>query len=237
MSPGSRPAASALNSAASAAAGLNLPAVSRFSEKGRLIAPGICPATGSSGSTSPRYRSRARASTSSNERVARLPATACASTGGVTRCGANVVAPTAGVSVVKGRPSRVHSANPPSSTATASCPSTRSIHQRRAAYAPLPWSWTTTCFVASMPSRPNTSAQAAEPGSGCRPLRPDFGADRSRSICANRAPGMWPRRNCDRPQCSGSVRSCLTSTMTTDGSSSRAARSDVPMSVVNIRAA
>jgi hypothetical protein len=41
-----------------------------------LIAPGICPATGSSGSTSPRKRSRARASTSSIEPAARLLATA-----------------------------------------------------------------------------------------------------------------------------------------------------------------
>ncbi len=47
------------------AAGRKRPASSRFSAVGALTAPGMWPARGSTGSTSPRYRSPARASSSS----------------------------------------------------------------------------------------------------------------------------------------------------------------------------
>ncbi len=194
----------------------------------------MCPATGSSGSTSPRKRSRARASTRSSERVVRLAATADASRFDARGRAMNVVRVSIGVAVATGRPSRVHAANPPSSTAAASCPSARSIHHRRAAYMPLPWSYATTCLVASMPRRPHSSAQALASGSGCRPLRPVFGADRSRSRWTNRAPGRWPSRYADSPHASGCVRSWRTSTRTNAGSARCAARSAVEMSVVNI---
>ena len=42
-----------------------------------------------------------------------------------------------GTSVVVGNPAAVHALNPPSSTATASCPTQRSSHHKRAAYAAL----------------------------------------------------------------------------------------------------
>ena len=51
------------NSARNSSAGLNKPLRSRLSCIGRLRAPGICPATGSIGSTSPTNRSDVRAST------------------------------------------------------------------------------------------------------------------------------------------------------------------------------
>ena len=44
---------------------------------------------------------------------------------------------------------------------------------------------------------------------------PIFGADRSRSRWANRAPGRCARRYSDSPQASGCARSCRTSTITT----------------------
>src|SRR3990172_2344386 len=43
-------------------------------------------------------------------------------------------------------------------------------------------------------------------GGGWRPLLPVIGAERSRSRCAKRAPGMWPLPNSSRPQ-SGFIRS------------------------------
>ena len=60
---GSRPASSASNSAFSSAGFLNRPSGPRFSPNGRFKAPGMWPATGSSGSISPRKRGVARAST------------------------------------------------------------------------------------------------------------------------------------------------------------------------------
>ena len=61
-------------------------------------------------------------------------ASAVISTRGVptNRCRSRVSTP-----VAVGRPSVIHFLNPPSSTAAASCPSQRNIHQRRLAYMPL----------------------------------------------------------------------------------------------------
>ncbi len=86
---------------------------------GRLRAPGMWPATGSSGSVSPRKRSGARASTSTSARRARLAATPVALTVGVTRRIANVAGAGCAMSVAVARPSAFHFAKPPSRTATA----------------------------------------------------------------------------------------------------------------------
>ncbi len=59
---------------------------------------------------------------------------------GRVRPGANVACDGSGRTVLTGRLSRVQRAKPPSSTATASWPSQRSIHHNRAANMPLPWS-------------------------------------------------------------------------------------------------
>jgi len=53
---------------------------------------------------------------------------------------ANVARDGGGTSTLTGRPSRVQRSKPPSSTATASWPSQRSIHHSRDANMPLPWS-------------------------------------------------------------------------------------------------
>ena len=113
----------------------------RFCAYGRLVAPGMWPATGSSGSVSPRKRSGPRASISSSERDGRLATTASTSTVRQADArGVNVAAPAGGASVATGRPSAVHFAQPPSSTATASWPSQRSVHHSRDAYMPCCWS-------------------------------------------------------------------------------------------------
>ncbi len=56
------PSSSAVNSARRNDGCLNVPSASRFSGNGRLCAPGMWPATGPKGSTSPRKRSGERAS-------------------------------------------------------------------------------------------------------------------------------------------------------------------------------
>ena len=86
---------------------------------------------------------------------------------------------------------------------------------------------TRTCPAAGRSRRPacrrRCPAGRTEPrrlsgvGSGWRPLRPVFGADRSRSRCAKRAPGTWPAAYCSSPQASGCARSWRTSTMARSG--------------------
>lgn len=61
-STGSRPANNSRNSAANCIGDLNRPSGPKFCAYGRLIAPGTCPATRSMGSSSPRKRTAARAS-------------------------------------------------------------------------------------------------------------------------------------------------------------------------------
>ena len=51
------------------AGGRNVPSAVTFSAVGALTAPGMWPATGSTGSVSPRYRSPARASSSTPSRA------------------------------------------------------------------------------------------------------------------------------------------------------------------------
>ena len=59
------PAPRSSNRLRSTSGGRNVPSAARFSPVGAETAPGMCPARGSTGSTSPRYRSPARASNSS----------------------------------------------------------------------------------------------------------------------------------------------------------------------------
>src|SRR2546427_8698201 len=51
-------------------------------------------------------------------------------------------------------------------------------------------SYATTCFLESTPACPSFSERAYGSGSGCRPLVPVFGDERSSSRCRKRAPGM-----------------------------------------------
>src|SRR6478609_8758698 len=80
-----------------------------------------------------------------------------------------------------------------------------------------------------MPRRPNNAAAASGAGSGCRPLRPVFGADRSRSMCAKRAPGICDCAYAASPNSSGCARSWRTSTNA--GSCKCAASASVSISV------
>src|SRR5260221_11396326 len=57
------------------------------------------------------------------------------------------------------------------------------------------------------PFEDNHRAKTSGSGRGCRPFFPVFGAERSRSRCANTAPGMWDSRYWLSPQ-SGLARSC-----------------------------
>src|SRR5262249_6280634 len=68
-------------------------------------------------------------------------------------------------------------------------------------------------------------------GSGCRPLRPVRGAARSRSRCANNAPGIWDSAKALVPN-SGFVSSCRQSNITYVGSSRCCASSATDISVV-----
>ena len=87
-----------------------------------------------------------------------------------------------GTSAVTGRPSLTHLAKPPSSTATVSWPTQRSIHHSRAAMAPF------AAVVGRPPGQsglspcwPSQAMKAPGSGRGWRPLVPLLGAERSRS--------------------------------------------------------
>ena len=73
---------SAANRSRSAADGRKRPSAPRFPVVGALTAPGTCPARGSTGSTSPRYRSAARASSTTPGPVRASAATPSASSVG-----------------------------------------------------------------------------------------------------------------------------------------------------------
>ena len=130
---GSRPPSKASNSALSSAAGLNLPSGPMFWLEGRFSAPGIWPATGSSGSTSPLKRGVARASTKVWLGRPRCRATWSASTStafsGASRKFAWKCAGSSPLATAP--PAACQACSPPSSTATLSWPAHFSIHQRR----------------------------------------------------------------------------------------------------------
>ena len=89
---------------------------------------------------------------------------------------------------------QIQVAMPPSST-YARTPIESSIHQRRAAIEPDASSYATTVSSSPIPSRPSAAAKSAGAGSGWRPTSGAAGAERSRSMSAQTAPGMWPDRN------------------------------------------
>ena len=218
--------------------GLERPSASRLSRYGRLTRAGNV-----AGDRIERLDvaaialARARVDQQRATRAARFAAIARRVDGrGATRAARTWPRETSGASVVTGRPSRAHAAKPPSSTAAASCPSQRSIHHRRAAYMPPPWSYATTCFVASMPRRPNDAragfrrraADGGHCGRSSAPTGRGRGARTGARECALRGTAL-------SPQASGCARSCRTSTITSDGSREAARPSSaVLMSVVNI---
>ena len=89
-----------------------------------------------------------------------------------------------------GRCSRRHLPEPPSSTATRSCPNVRKVHQTRGALRLTPEpSYTTRSSESLRPSALIASANAAGFGSMCgRATERSLVASRSKK----RAPGMWP---------------------------------------------
>ena len=195
----------------------------------------MCPATGSSGSTSPRKRSRARASTRSSERVGRLAATA-----GASRFDARGRAMNVGA-----RDGRCRSRDRPALArprGKSAVEHRRRIVPERAQHPPQARRVHAAALVVRDDLFRGIDAEATEQlgaglGAGQRmaPVACRSSARTGRGRGAtNRAPGRWPRRYADSPHASGCARSCRTSTRTNAGSSRRAARSAVEMSVVNI---
>ena len=113
-----------------------------------------------------------------------------------------------------GRPSRTHFAKPPSSTATASWPSQRSIHHSRDAYSAAALVVGDDLLASRRCRARRTSPRGRSgEGSGWRPLLPVVAPDRSRSRCGEDARRECaPRGTVRSPHVSGSARSCRTST-------------------------
>ena len=218
---GGVPSSSASNSARRCAACLNVPSAARFSVNGRLSAPGMWPATGSSGSVSPRKRSGARASTSASAR--RAQARQHLRGAHRRRHAPDRERRGRGRHAVGGRPDAPrasHFAKPPSSTATASMPSQRSIHHKRdAIHAGSLVVGDDLLALRRCPAGRTSRRRPSGVGSGWRPLRPVIGAERSRSRWTKRRRGCGPARYAASPHSSGCARSCRTSTTTTSGRS------------------
>ena len=153
----------------------------------------MCPATGSIGSFSPRKRDPFR--TSSKRISSFFKASLICSASKIHGFGVSAWnSPESEVSWPddNSRFSCIHCCQPPSSRAAFSCPSHCSIHQSLPEIAPPLSSYATTCMPALMPKEEKVWAQVSGSGSGCRPCCPfPTGAERSRSRCAKRAPGMW----------------------------------------------
>ena len=196
------------------------------------------PATGSSGSTSPRKRSGARASTSSSVWRDRLASTPTELTVGVTLRTANVVA--AGVDDVRGHGTLL--AGPLGEAAVEHCdgfvaePAQHPPQARGVGARALVVGDDLLAFVDAEPPK-TSAAQASGVGSGWRPLVGRSWRDRSRSRCTNTARGMCDLPYSSSPHDFGEPRSWRTSNSASDGSSRRAASSSVEMSVVSMTGA
>lgn len=127
---GSRPTNRALNFSRRISGGKNTPWPTLL-KCATFAAPGTCPATGSIGSTSPRYRSGARESMirySGSERTRSTPWASTQTSG--RRRGVKPPFFSGGISLEEAPPAAAHLGQPPLSTATASWPS----HRRKRPY-------------------------------------------------------------------------------------------------------
>ena len=128
------PANSRANSSRNSAALLKNPCSFKLVLKRRLRAPGMCPATGSKGSTSPRNRAGARASINVCD-VFKLATTVAVSTSGSNGVRTEKLPVLKVIGIVlpvsTEPPAAFHACKPPSSTATAAWPHHLSIHHMR----------------------------------------------------------------------------------------------------------
>src|SRR5918995_2232302 len=160
----------------------------------------MCPATGSIGSTSPRKRSEARASTTTRPASSRRASSSAASMVSPSRgCRVNSAGSISSSPSIRG-PSQAPI--PPSRTATSSWPKWRSSHHRRAAPPVMPWSYAITKTPAPMRALPAARAKSSARGSGWRPPSVPGGrtTESSCSTLRNDAPGMCPSRYSSRPR-------------------------------------
>ena len=182
-----------LNSRASSVSSRNTPPSASRLVLGRFCAPGMWPATGSTGSTSPRNRSGARASSKV------LTAAAC--------CAVNVLrapayrsswetttSPGVGSTISSSRtpPAACHAARPPSRMRTPAMPAAVSTHQARAEPARAQSSYTTTGTPSRTPQRRAAAPILRPDGSGCRPRPVTLWSVSSSSSETYTAPGMCP---------------------------------------------
>ena len=168
---------------------------------GRLTAPGMWPATGSIGSTSPRKRSGARASTKKRSCVRQARENVLhARPSAASRRSRTSPDARRGTSALTGRAARAP-------TCEAAVEHRDRVVAEPAQHPPQPRRIHRVALIVGDDLRcrrrcrggRRVAAASSGEGSGWRPLRPVFGADRSRSMWAKRAPGMCPARYWFRP--------------------------------------